>query len=53
MSRELSLLRQVRRKVKQNYGKENVIIRLNRPMARKMCLYLGIKSISFPRKGRA
>ena len=55
MSTELSLLSQVRLqgRLNQNNGKENVIIRLNRPMARKMCLYLGIKSIPFPRKGIA
>ena len=40
-------------KVKQNNGKENVIIRLNRRMERKMCLNIYFKGISFPRTSRA
>ena len=41
------------KKVKQNNGKENVIIRLNRTMERKMCLNTYFKGIFFPRISRA
>ena len=41
------------KKVKQNNGKENVIIRLNRRMERKMCLNTYFRGISFPKTNRA
>ena len=41
------------KKVKHNNGKENVIIRLNRTMERKMCLNTYFKGIFFPRVSRA
>ena len=40
------------KKVKQNNGKENVIIRLNRRMERKMCFNTYFRGISSPRTSR-
>ena len=40
------------RKVKQTNGKENVIVRSNRPMEGKMWLYPSIRYISIARKAR-
>ena len=37
------------KKVKQNNGKENVIIRLNRTMERKMCLNTYIRGYILPK----
>ena len=39
--------------IKQNNGKENVIIRLTRTVERKMCLNTYVRGISFPKTSRA
>ena len=53
ISREILVLIHINlKKVKQNNGKENVIIRLNRTMERKMCLNTYFRGISFPRTSR-
>ena len=41
-----------RRMVNPNNGKENMIIRLNRTMERKICLNTYFRGISFPRTSR-
>ena len=55
ISNDLLLLRSYRsqERFKQINGKENVIIRSNRTMERKMCLNTYFKGISFQRTSRA